>query len=76
MVDLERVAILSFKDDYKTAHQVILSPTGDLTEAAKNLFDALRRLDKMPVDLIIAELVPEEGIGRAVNDRLRRASAK
>ena len=76
MVDLERVAILSFKDDYKTAHQVILSPTGDLIEAAKNLFDALRRLDKMPVDLIIAELVPEEGIGRAVNDRLRRASAK
>ena len=76
MVDLQRVALLSFKDDYKTANQVILSPTGDLTEAAKNLFDGLRRLDKMPVDLIIAELVPEEGIGRAINDRLRRASAK
>jgi L-threonylcarbamoyladenylate synthase len=76
MVDLQRVAILSFKDDYKGAHQVILSPTGDLTEAAKNLFDALRRLDKMPVDLIIAEAVPDEGIGRAINDRLKRASAK
>lgn len=76
MVDLQRVAILSFKDDHKAANQVILSPAGDLVEAAKNLFDALRRLDKMPVDLIIAELVPEEGIGRAINDRLRRASAK
>ncbi|MEI9918309.1 MAG: L-threonylcarbamoyladenylate synthase [Bacteroidota bacterium] len=76
MVDLQRVALLSFKDDYKAPHQVTLSPTGSLPEAAKNLFDALRILDKMPVDLIIAELVPEEGIGRAINDRLRRASAK
>ena len=76
MVDLQRVAILSFKDDYKATHQVILSPTGDLTEAAKNLFDALRCLDKMSADLIIAELVPDQGIGRAINDRLRRASAK
>lgn len=76
MVDLQRVAVLSFKEDYKATHQAILSPGGDLTEAAKNLFDALRRLDKLPVDLIIAELVPEEGIGRAINDRLRRASAK
>ena len=76
MVDLQRVALLSFQKDHKATHQVILSPTGDLTEAAKNLFDALRRLDKMPVDLIIAEFVPDEGIGRAINDRLRRASAK
>jgi L-threonylcarbamoyladenylate synthase len=76
MVDLQRVAVLSFKEDYKAVHQVILSRTGDLTEAAKNLFDALRRLDKMPVDLIIAEFVPDQGIGRAINDRLRRASAK
>lgn len=76
LVDLERVAILSFQKDYKGPHQVILTPGGDMKEAAKNLFDALRRLDKMPVDLILAEFVPDEGIGRAVNDRLKRASAK
>ena len=76
LVDLERAALLSFKKDYKAKHQVILSPDGDTKEAAKNLFDALRRLDKMPVDLILAEFVPDEGIGRAINDRLRRASAK
>jgi L-threonylcarbamoyladenylate synthase len=76
LVDLDRVAILSFQKDYKAKHQVILTPTGDMAEAAKNLFDALRRLDKMPVDLIVAELVPDEGIGRAINDRLKRAAAK
>jgi len=76
MIDFERVAVLSFQKDYKAKNQIILSPNGDLVEAAKNLFDALRRLDKMPVDLIIAEFVPDEGIGMAINDRLRRAAAK
>ncbi len=76
LVDLDRVALLSFQKDFGAKHQLILTPDGDLTEAAKNLFDALRSLDKMPVDLILAEFVPDEGIGRAINDRLRRASAK
>lgn len=76
MIDLDRVALLSFQKDYGATHQVILSPAGNLAEAAKNLFGALRQLDKMPVELILAEFVPDEGIGRAINDRLRRASAK
>jgi L-threonylcarbamoyladenylate synthase len=76
LIDLEKVAILSFQNDFKAKHQVILSQKGDLAEAARNLFGALRQLDKMPVDLILAEFVPDEGIGRAINDRLRRASAK
>jgi len=76
MIDMDRVALLSFERDYGATHQVILSPTGSLAEAAKNLFGALRQLDKMPVELILAELVPEEGLGRAINDRLKRASAK
>lgn len=76
MIDLDRVALLSFQKDYGATHQIILSPDGNLTEAAKNLFGALRQLDKMPVELILAEFVPDEGIGRAINDRLRRASAK
>jgi len=47
---------------------------GDPVEAAQRLFAALRRLDAAGVDLIVAELAPEEGLGRAINDRLRRAS--
>lgn len=54
--------------------QRVLSPVGDTAEAAKNLFAAMRSLDDLDVDVIVAELLPEAGLGRAVNDRLRRAS--
>ncbi|WP_016814642.1 L-threonylcarbamoyladenylate synthase [Salinispora arenicola] len=53
----------------------VLSSDGDLTEAAARLFDALHRLDGAGVDEIVVEPVPEVGVGRAVNDRLRRAAA-
>jgi L-threonylcarbamoyladenylate synthase len=67
--------ILSFCNDYNSPNQIVLSRTGSLEEAAKNLFTALRKFDKMDVDVILAELLPEQGLGRAINDRLRRASA-
>jgi L-threonylcarbamoyladenylate synthase len=51
-----------------------LSEKGDLREAAANLFRYLRELDQMDLDLIVAEKLPEEGLGAAINDRLRRAS--
>jgi L-threonylcarbamoyladenylate synthase len=52
-----------------------LSPHGDLTEAAGNLFAMLRRLDQ-PQRIGIAVMpIPERGLGRAINDRLRRAAA-
>jgi L-threonylcarbamoyladenylate synthase len=54
--------------------QLILSASGGLEEAAQHLFAALRTLDKTSVDVILAELVPETGLGRAINDRLRRAA--
>ncbi len=57
---------------YKTS----LTSCGDLLEAAYNLYDKLHTLDKMGFDCIIAEFVPEEGIGISINDRLRRASSK
>jgi L-threonylcarbamoyladenylate synthase len=69
-------AILTFREDYNSPYQYILSPSGSLDEAARNLFSALRELDKLPADVILAELVPDTGIGRAINDRLRRASAR
>lgn len=55
--------------------QLVLSPAGDLAEAARNLFAGMRRLDALQLDVILAELLPEEGLGRAINDRLRRAAA-
>lgn len=71
----QRTAVLSFQKDYQVLHQFILSPSGNMNEAAKNLFLALRTLDKLPIDTILAEYVPTEGLGRAINDRLKRAAA-
>ncbi|HEY5692078.1 MAG TPA: L-threonylcarbamoyladenylate synthase [Cyclobacteriaceae bacterium] len=57
-------------------HTLYLSKSGDLNEAARNLFTLLRQLDNMEVDIILAEPVPDVGIGKAINDRLRRAAVK
>lgn len=54
----------------------ILSPEGDLVKAAANLFKAMHSLDKSGASKIIAEEFPEIGLGRAINDRLRRAAFK
>jgi L-threonylcarbamoyladenylate synthase len=52
-----------------------LSPTGDLTEAAANLFGHLRDLDRPDIAGIAVMPIPERGLGLAINDRLRRAAA-
>jgi L-threonylcarbamoyladenylate synthase len=52
-----------------------LSPSGDLLEAAANLFHHMRELDQMGADRIAVSPIPEVGLGRAINDRLRRAAA-
>jgi L-threonylcarbamoyladenylate synthase len=54
----------------------ILSKTGDLKEAAANFFSNLIELDREDVDIIYAERVPETGIGKAIMERLRKASKK
>lgn len=54
----------------------VLSASGDLREAAARVFAALRRLDAAGMEIILAELLPERELGRAVNDRLRRAAAR
>ena len=51
-----------------------LSTTNDLCEAAANLFRQLRELDHAGLDCIVAEALPEEGLGVAIMDRLRRAA--
>jgi L-threonylcarbamoyladenylate synthase len=59
------------------AHTTLnLSPGGDVVEAAQHLFDYLRRLDASGARGIAAMPVPDQGLGRAINDRLRRAAAK
>jgi len=52
----------------------VLSPSGDLREAAATLFAKMRRLDEAGLDLILAEPVPESGLGIAIMDRLRKAA--
>ncbi len=59
----------------KAAEVRTLSESGDLREAAANLFRHLRELDEAGLDLLVAEEIPETGLGRAIMDRLRRAAA-
>jgi L-threonylcarbamoyladenylate synthase len=51
-----------------------LSPSGDLGEAAANLFAMMRALDRPGIGRIAVMPIPETGLGLAINDRLRRAS--
>lgn len=52
-----------------------LSPSGDLVEAAANLFEALHQLNALGALKIAVSPIPDHGLGRAINDRLRRAAA-
>ena len=74
----KKVATISFTQQFQAVpleQQFALSPKGSLDEAAKNLFAALRTIDQLEVNVILAEIFPNEGIGRAINDRLGRAGA-
>ena len=53
-----------------------LSRRGDLVESAANLFAMLRQLDRLQFSGIAVMPIPEEGLGRAINDRLRRAATR
>ncbi len=70
-------ALLAFGPDAPPgfAEVLWLSRFGDLAEAAANLFAMLRRLDRPSFTGIAVMPIPEHGLGRAVNDRLRRAAA-
>ena len=65
-----------YMEDIPTENQYVLSAKGDVNEAAQRLFTGLRTLDANPeINRIITEYVPEEGLGRAINDRIKRATA-
>ncbi|CAH0999724.1 Threonylcarbamoyl-AMP synthase [Neolewinella maritima] len=71
----ERCAVVCFGADRPSGpHTFNLSPSGSLQEAAQRLFGVLRQLADGPYTEASVELVPETGLGRAINDRLRRAA--
>jgi L-threonylcarbamoyladenylate synthase len=75
----ERVGVIAcnqYVDGLDRNIQILLSPKGDLNEAAKNLFAAMRKLDDGDTTVIYAARFADEGLGRAINDRLMRASVK
>jgi L-threonylcarbamoyladenylate synthase len=70
-------ALLAFGHTNVPSHPGImlnLSWSGDLIEAAANLFSALRTLDAAGAKAIAVMPIPEQGLGEAINDRLRRAA--
>ncbi|MEJ2377190.1 MAG: L-threonylcarbamoyladenylate synthase [Pseudolabrys sp.] len=70
-------ALLAFGPDVPPTNSMTLnlSPRGDLVEAAANLFSHLRALDASGATSIAVMKVPHEGLGEAINDRLKRAAA-
>jgi len=71
-------ALLAFGPKIPTGARATLnlSTASDLVEAAANLFAFLHRLDESGASVIAVMPVPERGLGRAINDRLRRAAAR
>lgn len=75
----KRVGVISFRQptlEIQPTELQVLSASGSLEEAARQLFAALRQLDSADVDIILSEYFPDKGLGRAINDRLLRASSK
>lgn len=75
----ERVGLLTlFSPEAPEKYEAVevLSASGNMREAAANLFSSLHRLDRMPLDRIIARPVPSVGLGIAIMDRLRRCSVR
>lgn len=74
--DKKKIGLLLFRNEFSSPAikvQEVLSKSGDMLEASKNLYAALHRLDKANVDVIIAEKLPNYGLGETINDRLQRA---
>ena len=75
----KKIGLLIFQESpisQHVAHTEVLSQKGDLNDAARNLYAAMHRLDHLNLDVIIAEKLPEEGLGKSINDRLKRAVKK
>jgi L-threonylcarbamoyladenylate synthase len=71
-----KIGILSYHKKYPGYSNFVLSEKANLDEAAMNLFTGLRWFESQDVELVITEKVPNKELGRAINDRLTRASIK
>ncbi len=75
--ETKKIGALFFKKNtlsFPFSNVKILSQSGDLREAAANLFSYLHELEKQNLDLILVEPVEEKGLGRAIMDRLKKAA--
>jgi L-threonylcarbamoyladenylate synthase len=73
----KKIGILAFNSSFKSdaiSSEIILSVDSNLQEAASKLYNALHELDHQNLDVIIAEKLPEFGLGTSMNDRLHRAA--
>jgi len=71
-----KIGILSFSNKYLDYPNFVLSEEAKLDVAAMNLFTGLRWFETKNIDLILTEKAPNIGLGKAINDRLKRASFK
>jgi L-threonylcarbamoyladenylate synthase len=72
----QKIGILSFSEKYEFSnvfHTEILSQNENFEEAAKNLYAALHKLDRLDLDVILTQKVPDFDLGKTINDRLVRA---
>jgi L-threonylcarbamoyladenylate synthase len=75
----EKIGVIAYSSVYieiPARNQFVLSQERNLDEAAQKLFSVMREIDKLDLEVIIAEKFPDEGLGRAINDRLKRASVQ
>lgn len=72
-----KIGVLSFSTSFKdntVDAEIRLSTSNNLQEAASNLYDSMHQLDHLNLDVIIVEKLPEFGLGKSMNDRLKRAA--
>lgn len=74
-IDKSKSALISFTGKDTKGYKIVklLTKNQDLNEYAANLFSVMHELDKKPIKFIVAEPVPEIGIGKAIMDRLKKA---
>jgi L-threonylcarbamoyladenylate synthase len=78
-IDPDKTGLISFSAEHPLiprTNTFVLSPNGDMKEAARNLYKALHHLDDLSLELILAQRMPLNDLGVAINDRLTRAANK
>ena len=77
--NLSDTGVISFQNLHRGVpdrHQVVLSATGNMREAASRLYESLHYLDGLNLSRIVAEKLPEHGLGMTINERLKKAAGK